>query len=253
MAIQIGCCGFPVGQARYAREFSVVEVQQTFYQVPSLATLAGWRARFPEPFEFTLKAWQLVTHEASSPTYRRLREKLSPAQLACCGAFRPTPEVRSAWERTAAAARALGARIVLFQCPASFGPTVAHVADLTRFFRESDRGGLRFVWEPRGAWEPALVEELCRQLDLVHGVDPFQQEPVAGGLRYFRLHGRGGYRYRYTPADLRELAAKCRGPAPAYVLFNNVSMWDDAQRFQQLWRSGQGRDGGSASCDGALG
>jgi uncharacterized protein YecE (DUF72 family) len=63
MAIKIGCCGFPVAQARYARHFPVVEVQQTFYQVPSLATLAGWRERLPSDFEFTLKAWQLITHE----------------------------------------------------------------------------------------------------------------------------------------------------------------------------------------------
>ena len=232
MAVKIGCCGFPLAQARYARHFHVVEVQQTFYQVPALKTLQGWRARLPAPFEFTLKAWQLITHEASSPTYRRLKEKLNSAQLRCCGAFRPTEEVENAWQRTVAAAKALGARVVLFQCPASFTPTEEHIGNLSRFFKRIDRGELQLVWEPRGAWEPALVRRLCRELQLVHGVDPFQSKPRAGNSRYFRLHGRGGY--RYTDADLRQLADFCKGPQTAYVLFNNVSMWDDALRFQRI-------------------
>src|ERR671929_9964 len=58
--------------ADYVREFRVVEVQQTFYEPPRDATLLRWRRQAPLRFEFTLKAWQLVTHEASSPTYLRL-------------------------------------------------------------------------------------------------------------------------------------------------------------------------------------
>ncbi len=229
--IRIGCCGFPVSQARYALEFQLVEVQGTFYQVPSLATLGRWRERFPSPFEFILKAWQLITHEMSSPTYRRLREKFSDPQLRRCGAFRPTEEVWAAWERTAAAARALDARVVLFQCPASFTPTAEHVSNFTRFFKSVDRGDLRFVWEPRGAWGDALVRGLCRKLDLVHAVDPFKHGPVAGQFRYFRLHGRSGFRYRYTADDLQHVALLCRESKSSYVLFKNVYMWEDARVF----------------------
>jgi uncharacterized protein YecE (DUF72 family) len=232
--IRVGCCGFPVGRERYARKFAVVEVQQTFYQPPAPETLARWRARLPAPFELTLKAWQLITHEASSPTYRRLREKFTAAALARCGAFRPSREVQRAWQRTFDAARTLEARIVLFQCPASFTPAAEHIANLRRFFGRVERGGLVFAWEPRGGWAPELVRKLCRELDLVHAVDPFRERPLGGALRYFRLHGRTGYRYRYTRADLAELAGLCRGRLPAYVLFNNVSMWEDAQRFAAL-------------------
>lgn len=234
MGMRIGCCGFPVGQTRYARTFPVVEVQQSFYQIPPLTTLARWRQRLPPPFEFTLKAWQLITHEASSPTYRRLGEKLSPAQLRRCGSFQPTAEVFDAWDRTAAAAQTLEAHVVLFQCPARFTPTPQHIRNLTEFFQRIERGHLLFVWEPRGAWDPTLVRRLCRQLDLVHGVDPFTQLPVAGPFRYFRLHGRTGYRYRYTSEDLRELANLCRKRQRTYVLFNNAWMWDDARRFARL-------------------
>ncbi|MHC1610664.1 MAG: DUF72 domain-containing protein [Candidatus Methanospirareceae archaeon] len=32
-----------------------------------------WRLRAPKEFEFTVKAWQLITHEPTSPTYRKAR------------------------------------------------------------------------------------------------------------------------------------------------------------------------------------
>jgi uncharacterized protein YecE (DUF72 family) len=55
----------------------VVEVQQTFYEPPADTTIRRWRARAPAAFEFTLKAWQLITHEPSSPTFRRLKRPLT--------------------------------------------------------------------------------------------------------------------------------------------------------------------------------
>jgi uncharacterized protein YecE (DUF72 family) len=101
------------------------------------------------------------------------------------------------------------------------------------FFRQVERAGLRFVWEPRGAWPKALVAELCSELGLIHCVDPFQNEPAAGDVAYFRLHGLGGCSYRYTDADLEKLA-RLTPREPAYVLFNNKSMREDAERFLRL-------------------
>lgn len=235
--VRVGCCGFPVAQQRYAAVFDLVEVQQTFYQIPPATTLVRWRRRLPPPFEFTLKAWQLITHEATSPTYRRLREPLSEATRRRCGSFRPTAEVHRAWERTRQAAQLLAARFVVFQCPASFRPTAENVAHLREFFREIARDDLILGWEPRGEWEASLIQKLCEELQLVHVVDPLVVAPVAGALRYFRLHGLGGYRYRYTDDDLRRLAERCQSDRPTYVLFNNVFMWEDARRFLRLWQN----------------
>ena len=124
---KIGCCGIPLPKPEYARRFPVAEVQQTFYQPPRLATLQHWRMLMPPPFEFALKAWQLITHTAKSPTYRRLKTKLTPIELEQCGGFRWTPMVQQAWETTRACAEALKARLLLFQCPASFTPAPENV------------------------------------------------------------------------------------------------------------------------------
>jgi uncharacterized protein YecE (DUF72 family) len=63
--IKNGTCGFGVAQAEYAGTFSCVEVQHTFYEPPRLTTLNRWRTQMPKDFEFALKAWQLITHEAN--------------------------------------------------------------------------------------------------------------------------------------------------------------------------------------------
>lgn len=97
MVIKIGCCGFPVKRQTYAARFHLVEVQRTFYQPPRLATAQKWRQERDPDFEFTLKAWQLITHQAQSPTYRRLRRKLSPKEKSQTGAFQQTPLVHEAW------------------------------------------------------------------------------------------------------------------------------------------------------------
>jgi uncharacterized protein YecE (DUF72 family) len=215
--------------------FPVVEVQQTFYQPPQTETLKRWRAEAPEGFEFTLKAWMLITHEARSPVYRRLKRELTEREREGAGGFRASRIVREAWAMTLECAEALEARRVLFQCPASFKPTPPNLRRLRRFFREIERPGeLRLLWEPRGEWPRELVSGLCRELGLTHVVDPFTTRTVTPEDCYFRLHGRKGFRYVYEPEELEELYEMLPDGQTSYVLFNNVRMLEDAARFQEL-------------------
>ena len=233
--VKTGCCGFRLSRTEYVQLFPVVEVQQTFYQPPQIQTLRRWRAESPEGFEFTLKAWQLITHEARSPTYKRLKRELTEEERDSSGSFRPSRIVREAWETTLECARALEAERLLFQCPASFTPTDEHVKDLRAFFRRIEREGRRFLWEPRGNWPTDLIRALCEELDLVHVVDPFAARTVTPSECYFRLHGRKGWRYTYEQDELEELLSMLpKQGRTSYVLFNNVRMREDAARFQEL-------------------
>lgn len=232
--LKIGTCGFPLKRSDYFQRFSVVEVQQTFYQPPPLKTVERWREEAPPGFEFTLKAWQLITHEPSSPTYRRLKKPILPEERDRYGSFRPTEEVQEAWGRTDEIARALGARLILFQTPASFRPIESNQAHLRLFFGKIKRRDYLLVWEPRGSWPEQEIEDLCRELDLIHGVDPFQGRQLAGSIRYFRLHGKGGLRYRYTDQDLAWLEDQIDASIVTYLMFNNISMAEDAERLRRL-------------------
>jgi hypothetical protein len=53
----------------------------------------------------------------------------------------------------------------------------------------------------------------------VHAVDPFLRRPLGRGMRYFRLHGRPAYhyRYRYTDAELSALRDMLRTTRPNQV------------------------------------
>jgi len=232
--IAVGTCGFSKAKADYARLLCCVEVQQTFYQPPQVATLERWRRAVPTDFAFAVKAWQLITHEATSPTYRRLKTALSEAGKSEAGFFKPTTLVGEAWQVTLACARALNARTVLFQCPASFKPTRENIANLSRFFSEIDRQGLQLGWEPRGNWESGVIQSICADLDLWHVVDPFVNRTVTPDRCYFRLHGRTGWRYQYEDHELRDLVELLPPESPSYVFFNNIHMMEDALRFRKI-------------------
>jgi uncharacterized protein YecE (DUF72 family) len=234
MITKIGCCGFPITKEKYCQHFHVVELQQTFYQPPQLKTAKRWREEVPEGFEFALKAWQLITHEPSSPTYRRLSLKIAEGERRKYGFFRTTNEVLEAWAKTEEVARILRAKMIVFQSPPSFHPTAENMKNLTKFFKAIDRKDFLFAWEPRGAWKAKDTVMLCRKLGLIHCVDPFKADPAHGPVGYFRLHGKAGYRHHYSRKDLDELKDKLNNQKTAYLMFNNVSMYSDAKSLQNL-------------------
>ena len=84
----------------YSRAFSCVEVDSTFYGVPSPATFKSWYDRTPHDFIFTLKLPQEITHEqrlrdtigVSEQFYegaRELKQKLGPILVQLGPDFEP--------------------------------------------------------------------------------------------------------------------------------------------------------------------
>lgn len=217
--IKVECCGFPVAKDKYYHHFWVVELQKTFYQPPDLATV---------------QKWQLITHPPTSPTYRRLCLSIPEKVKKNYGYFKPTEEILTAWAKIDEICQNLGTKVIVFQCPASFTPTQEHKRNLRKFFRSIERRDYIFCWEPRGKWNDYEIESLCKELGLVHCVDPFKSKPTYGKIKYFRLHGIGGYRYRYTNEDLKNLKTKQLKRTQVYYMFNNMYMFEDAVRFQKI-------------------
>ncbi|MDQ1709167.1 MAG: hypothetical protein QOG49_552 [Frankiaceae bacterium] len=234
MDVRVGLCGASMALPAYADAFRVLEVQQTFYEPPREATMRRWRAAVPPWFEFTIKAWQLVTHESRSATFRRLRTTLTADERALAGSFRWNPVVRRGWDTTLECARLLQASSVLLQCPASFRATDDNIDRLRHFVRTAPRpAGLRLLWEPRGDWPDDLLAALCAELGLTHAADPFVRRSVTPELAYYRLHGITGSRHVYSDDELRTLRSIV-GAGPAYVMFNNLARPADARRFAAL-------------------
>src|SRR5687767_15752554 len=67
--------------ALYARAFNTVEVDSTFYAIPSEKVVQGWVDRTPDDFVFALKLPQEITHERRSEEHTS--ELQSLAYLVC--------------------------------------------------------------------------------------------------------------------------------------------------------------------------
>jgi uncharacterized protein YecE (DUF72 family) len=94
--------------AYYAERFPTVEMNATFYRIPTAQVFAGWAERTPEGFRFAVKASQRITHQA----------RLKPESVDTTRVF---------LER----ARSLGAKLgpVLFQLPPNFKKDAARLRD----------------------------------------------------------------------------------------------------------------------------
>lgn len=136
----------------YARSFETVEVDSTFYAIPSTQTIESWARRTPEGFTFSLKLPQEITHT------RALRSG-SVILL----------------EEFCARARALGSRlgVVLIQMPPQFELTAENAQALREFLPHLPRD-IRFSIEFRHAdWMRRRVADLLAKhnvsLALVEG------------------------------------------------------------------------------------
>ncbi|MEW5760106.1 MAG: DUF72 domain-containing protein [Candidatus Thermoplasmatota archaeon] len=227
--IKVGCCGFPINIKEYFKKFKTAEIQKTFYKPIKIETAKKWREIAGNEFEFTLKAWQLITHECTSPTYRKAGIKVENDRK--YGNFSNTKEVFEAWDKTYNIAKALNASFILFQCPKSFEPKKENIDNIYSFFSSIERD-IRFAFEPRGKEWSGKIKKICDELKLVHCVDPFISKPKTKEIFYYRLHGIGGYKYRYSIDELRKLKEFCIGRT--YCFFNNVYMYDNSLEFLKL-------------------
>jgi uncharacterized protein YecE (DUF72 family) len=225
--VKVGCCGFPTSMKKYFESFDLVELNSTFYQYPQEKTVEGWRERAPENFGFIVKGHQDISHRA--------RMKIEETSL-------------QAFERMKRICKTLGSKILLVQTPGSFRPD--KLTDAENFFKRVNRENLLLVWETRGSgWETAecikKLRQVLQELSVTHVTDPFRVTPAySGEIVYFRLHGLGErmYYYQYSDAELqtlKELATPYEnGGKEVYVLFNNLSMFDDALRFMKYLSKG---------------
>jgi uncharacterized protein YecE (DUF72 family) len=244
MKVYVGCCGFPLGMKKYFQEFSLVELQSTFYKIPQLKTVQKWREETQDDFVFTVKAFQGISHTTSSPTWKRsgLKKEEIDKLKDKVGFLRPTKEVFDFWSKTLEICKTLKSPVCLIQLPASFKESEENIKNAEKFFSKIERNNVGIALELRG-WSKEGFEKICKKFDLISCVDPFASEPVYFSkkkIAYFRLHGsppgKEMYKYKYTEKDLKELKEKIEKleVKETYVLFNNIFMKEDAKKFSQL-------------------
>lgn len=244
-SVYIGCCGFPCARNKYYELFNVVELQNTFYELPSESWARELRKNAPQRFIFTVKAFQAITHPSSSPTWKRMRKKL-PGDPDNYGFLKPTKENLDALEKTAEIARILSAPIIVFQTPPSMPYNEQVVKWVMEFFDKAsslrDRN-IYYGWEPRGQWAGGVkLKTILDKYEVIHVVDVFKYRPLSKphGVFYTRLHGLGtgevNYRYDYTYEDLSNLISVLEEEEfkEGFIMFNNVKMLENALKLKEM-------------------
>jgi uncharacterized protein YecE (DUF72 family) len=256
--VKIGTCGYsywdpPEGWKEtyesklqaFSNEFGLVEINRTFYQLPQVSTCEKWRRRTEDSFEFTVKAWQALTHTTRSPTWRN-RDELTEQQKDQFGHLRPNESNREAWKDVRQRAKALEAEVCLLQTPPGFEASDENEDNMRELLSGIERDNLQLAWEPRGNWTEPLerVGNICREVKLMHLADPLRADyhSFHDGYAYLRLHGLNDdphdYDYDYSEEELKDLAEQLRelerDHDRVYCLFNNYEMYANAQALRDL-------------------
>jgi uncharacterized protein YecE (DUF72 family) len=184
--------------AYYASRFDTVEINYTFYRMPTSKIVEGWASQVPDTFTFSLKAPKRITHD------RRLKD---------CGDL-----VRGFCD----VAGSLGHRLapLLFQ----LGPSFKCDVGLLEAFLAQLPPGARSAFEFRHAsWlTDAVYERLAaRNLALCIADSEERHTPMVATANYgyVRLRDEG-----YDDAQIRAWAARVREEArwrDAYVYFKH--------------------------------
>jgi uncharacterized protein YecE (DUF72 family) len=206
--------------SHYVTVFPVVEVNNSFYQLPKEGTFDKWRDETPAGFTFVIKASRYITH------IRRLRNAKDSVELF--------------WSRASRLEQKLGP--VLFQLPPRFKADI----ELLREFLSLLPSQMKPAFEFRDdSWQR---DEVCQALDLAGSAWVLADRPgarvapiVTGGWSYIRFHQGRPFHPAYPRSKLARWADRI-AELPArdtFIFFNNdplAAAPRDAQILTELLR-----------------
>ncbi|MDN3556764.1 DUF72 domain-containing protein [Halomonas maura] len=188
--------------AHYAEHFATLEINSTFYGLPTAATVQAWRDAVPAAFRFAVKFSRYGSHmkklKAPQATIGHFVERVDP----------------------------LGDRLgpILVQLPGRWRVDAGRLAA----FLEAAPPGYRWAIEVRDAsW---WCEAVYRVLETHHAAlcwhDGLVDHPrrLTADWTYLRFHGdhdRGRYSPQYLTAQARRLRALRDDGTDVYAYFNN--------------------------------
>jgi uncharacterized protein YecE (DUF72 family) len=218
--LRIGCSGwqyahwrgdfYPAGLpttrwlSHYAGAFDTVELNNSFYRLPSPEAFGGWRARTPAGFLFAVKASRFLTH------MKKLKDPVDPLA------------------RFFDAARELGPKLgpILYQLPPRFPVNL----DRLRTFLHALPPGFRHVMEFRDAsWYAPEVLAALQSAGValcLHDMSGSATDRMrVGPFVYVRFHGVTRYGGRYDDERLAGwadwLAEEHGAGRDVFAYFNN--------------------------------
>ena len=194
----------------YSKVFNTVEINNTFYRLPSKAVFEKWRDSVPEGFRFIVKANRFITH------IKRLKD--------------PESSVKNFLINMAGLEDKLGP--VLFQLPPSWNANIERLKNFLSYLTSQKIiPDLKPVFELRNkSWAVDEVFDLLRTyntaLCFADWPDLTIEKPVTADFVYLRRHGpKDLYSSDYSKKELKKdgehIHLWLEEGKDVYVYFNN--------------------------------
>jgi uncharacterized protein YecE (DUF72 family) len=211
----VGETRLPKNFKRYARQFSLLELDSEPGSVPGKGRLEACAAAAPDGFVFSL---------------------VVPSRLA---SLESGPEADKAWKHAQSVARRLGGKASwwVVRTPAEVRPTRRSRESLAALAARLKEGGVRVAWEPRGVWDESAAGDFAESIGVTLIQDVAREVPRPGPVLYSRLLalGKGG-RVGLSLADL--IAERMHAHEEAFVVVEGQG----AREIQQALGLGAGAD-----------
>jgi uncharacterized protein YecE (DUF72 family) len=191
--------------ASYLRHFNTVELNNSFYKLPSAEAFENWRACTPEGFLFAVKASRFITHMKKLKDPENALNNLLPRAEKLAGKLGP----------------------ILFQLPPGWKVDFERLQDFLQALPRTHRYAFEFR---ELSWHSDAVLQLLHDhnaafciFDLAGFQSPME---VTANFAYVRLHGPGGkYQGSYSGDALegwaRRIARWRQRLSAVYVYFDN--------------------------------
>jgi uncharacterized protein YecE (DUF72 family) len=192
----------------YVQHFPTVEINATFYRLPSLKMVRGWHDKAPKGFVFAVKGSRYLTH------IKRLKDTSAGLQKY----FR---RLLPLGDRTGP---------ILWQLPPSFIKNEETQRRLERFITKLPRRYRHAVEFRHPSWMDEETFSLLRRQNVANVWLSSLRMPadytLTSDFAYLRFHGlQGGAYHDYTEDELepwaKELERAARKGVSSYVYFNN--------------------------------
>jgi len=189
----------------YSSVFSTVEINNTFYQLPTPSTFEKWREQAQSSFIYAVKASRFITH------MKKLKDVREP--------------VKNFLEHARILGRHLGP--VLFQLPPNWHVNAERLDTFTDILPK----GRRYVFEFRdSSWYEKRVYDIlsAKKMSMCFHDMKGSESPIisAGNICYIRFHGTsgkygGGYPLSLLRKWIKIITEAVDKGKDVYVYFNN--------------------------------
>lgn len=202
----------------YSQAFNFVELNSSYYELPTISSAVDWRKRVPADFRFSVRCPRIIVDHYGLNLLSGSRSLLEKLEEIC---------------------KELDAEVMTVLIGASSPIKEKELARrLKDFLGAFGSREIPVAVEYRGLKPSEEVLDVMKESGAIHSVDLSNNEPLyEDKMLYSRLFGKGEENiYEFDDEELKEIAKKASAPKfeKSILAFHGVRMYRDAGRVKSF-------------------